>query len=74
VLKDEQLLETILEAIRKRRRRGPFPTPFDLSHLLYNVENKRIEMNLQDEGKTRSFQLQLIEVVALEVDIVAEES
>lgn len=59
----EQLLESITEAIRKQRRWGPkFPTPYDLSLIKWDTENRRIELDLFDGGKIRKFDLLLDEV------------
>lgn len=63
VLTIEQLLESIVEAIRKQRRWGPrYPTPYDLSKIVWNTEHRRIEMDLYDNGKIRKFDLLLDEV------------
>lgn len=59
----EQVLESITEAIRTKRRRGPtFPTVFDLSHITWNTEQRRIELDLFDNGRLRKFDLLLDEV------------
>jgi len=61
-IKNEQLLEAISEAIRTRRRWGPFPTPFELSKIVWDTENRRIELDIQDNGTIRKFDLLLDEV------------
>lgn len=57
-MKMELLLEAITEAIREKRRSGPrFPTPFDLSHITWNNEERRIEMDLFVDGKIEKYDL-----------------
>lgn len=58
----EQLLESVTEAIRQRRRQGPFPNCFELSGIVWNVEFNRIEMDLLENGAIRKFDLYLDEV------------
>lgn len=66
----EQLLESITEAIRKQRRYGvrvgangpKFPTPYDLSRIIWNTEHQRIELDLLDNGVIRKFDLRIDEV------------
>jgi hypothetical protein len=58
--KIEQLLETITECIREKRRWGPrFPTPFDLSKISWNVEGRRIELDLWEDGRIVKYDLLL---------------
>ena len=66
---NEKLLEAIVEAIRARRRYGmvnapKFPTPFDLSHIGYVVDDDkgpRIELDLVIDGKPLKVDLVLVE-------------
>jgi hypothetical protein len=59
----ETLLEEIVEAVKSKRRWGPrFPTLFDLSRVVWNTEESRIEMDLMHNGQVRKFDLYLYEV------------
>lgn len=63
MLSNEKLLESLVEAIRYKRRWGPnFPTPFDLSSIRWDTEHRRIELDLLDNGRIRKFDLLLDEV------------
>lgn len=67
MLKTEQILESIVESIRSKRRWGPtFPTIFDLSCIVWNTEHSRIELDLLDNGKIRKFFLVLEELEHVE--------
>lgn len=68
MLSTEQLLEAITESIRQQRRYGVrktdqprFPTLFDLSHIVYDVDAQTIEMCLMDDKQPRKFRLKLEE-------------
>lgn len=44
MIRTEQLLDSIVEAIRNKRRHGPqFPTPFDLGSVFMVVEEHEVE-------------------------------
>lgn len=62
MITDGQLLESITEAIRNRRRHGPYPNPFELSYINFNVDERRIEMALYVDGKTVKYDLLLDKV------------
>lgn len=57
---NEKLLESLVEAIRHKRRNGPgFPTPFDLSKIVWDSKNSRIEMDLIENGEVVMYDLLL---------------
>lgn len=63
IMKIEQVLEAVTEAIRLKRRYGPtFPNILELSQINYNVEHSRIEMDLFVDGQVRKYDLLLDEV------------
>lgn len=63
MLKLEQILEGIVEALKAKRRYGPnFPTVWDLSHLTWDTDNNKIELDLLDNGIMRKFDLYVEEV------------
>ena len=71
MLTTERILEAITEAIRCQRRFGPnYPTIFDLSSVVWDVDRNRIELDLIDEGKIRHFDLVLHESVVTEENLI----
>ena len=59
-LTNEQLLEALTECIRSYRRSSVrFPNPFDLSKIVWNTEQRRIEMDLLMDGDIVKYDLLL---------------
>ena len=56
----ELLLESITECIRSYRRTSTkFPAPFALSYIKWDTQNRRIEMDLFEDGKIVKYDLLL---------------
>lgn len=67
MLTANQILESCVEAIKETRRYGPnFPTPFDLSKIVWDTSEQTIVMELLDDGKIRKFKLLLSETVTVD--------
>ena len=58
-IKTEALLEAIAEAIRTRRRWGPYPCIFELGSITWDTENRRIELDILDNGEIVKYDLLL---------------
>lgn len=61
-LTDDNLLEAITESIRHRRRNGKFPVPLQVSYMVWHPAEKYIALDIFDEGRTRKFDIIVVEV------------